>query len=495
MSAQVSFAPRTGAQTAGPEETTPAQFDAIVAAAARVRRVVAQTPPATRRRWLDAVADALEAASHTLVPLADEETALGPARLRSELTAAAANARYYGRVGPRGDWMNARIDRGTPDLRRADLPIGVVAVFGASNFPFQFGTVGHDTCAALAAGCPVVAKAHPAHPRLAVALTRIVQRALTDAGAPAGTFDSVVGFEAGRRLVQAPQISAVGFTGSQRGGMALVDLARQRPVPIPVYAEMGTVNPVVVTPAGASAAGADDRIARGFVDSFTLGAGQFCTKPGLLLTPRGSGLGQAVADEVARRDGAWLLTETIAAHFASGVAELVAAGATLRASGSTPDAGYAARPAVLDVPAASLAGASRLREECFGPVALVTDYDDLDHAEAILAGLQGSLAGSIITAGPDDPAVPRLVAALSGQVGRVAVDAWPTGVACTDGMHHGGPWPATSVPSATSVGGQALARFTRPVCFQGAPQAALPPALQDANPWSVMRTETRRGEA
>lgn len=383
--------------------------------------------------------------------------------------------------------MRVRIERGAPDLRRANLPIGVVAVFGASNFPFQFGTIGHDVCSALAAGCPVVVKEHPAHPRLARALSRLAADALTRAGAPEGTFAGVAGFDVGQDLVQARQISAVGFTGSQRGGMALVDLAARRPVPIPVYAEMGTVNPAVLTPAGATRM---DGVVGGFVDSFTLGVGQFCTKPGLLLAPRGSGAARAVADEVRTREGSWLLTQGIADSYRCGVEDLVAAGGSLLAQGSMPDTGYAARPTVLAVAADDLRDHDRLREECFGPVALVTEYDDLEHAERILAGLQGSLAGSVITGGHDDPDVSRFVAVLAGQVGRVAVDAWPTGVACTDAMHHGGPWPSTSRPSHTSVGGESLARFTRPVCFQDTPQDALPTALRDANPWHIDRTET-----
>jgi len=198
---------------------------------------------------------------------------------------------------------------------------------------------------------------------------------------------------------------------------------------------MGTVNPAVVTPTGAAAAG---RVAEEFVNSFTLGCGQFCTKPGLLLVPRGSGLAQMVAQQVRNSEGAWLLTEAIADHYHAGLRDLVDAGGTILATGDTPGSGYAAAPAVLQVTPDALTRDSRLREECFGTVALVTEYDDLDHAEQILAGLQGSLAGSLITSGPGDPAVPRLVAALAGQVGRVAVNAWPTGVTCTDGMHHGG---------------------------------------------------------
>ncbi len=487
MSVQISHAPRTGGEVAGPRDTTRDGLEAVLHAAAAARQGVATTCPAERSRWLESLADALESGADELIAIADEETALGVPRLSGELAKAAANARYYGRVGARGAWMRARIQRGAPDLRRAHLPIGVVAVFGASNFPFQFGTLGHDTCSALAAGCPVVVKEHPAHPRLARALSSLAVDALADAGAPQGVFAGVAGFDVGQALVLAPEVSAVGFTGSQRGGLALVDLAAQRPVPIPVYAEMGTVNPAVVTPAATDRM---DEVVSGFVDSFTLGVGQFCTKPGLLLAPRGSGAARAVADEVRTREGAWLLTRGIADSYRSGVEDLVAAGGSMLAQGSMPATGYAARPAVLEVSADDLHDHDRLREECFGPAALVTEYDDVAHAQRILAGLQGSLAGSVITGGPGDPDVSRLVGTLAEQVGRVAVDAWPTGVACTDAMHHGGPWPSTSRPSHTSVGAEALGRFTRPVCFQDTPQEALPAALQDADPWRIEREES-----
>ena len=410
---------------------------------------------------------------------------MGEPRLRGELAKAAANARYYGAVGAGGAWLGARVQRADSsglDLRRVNTPLGPVAVFGASNFPFQFGTVGHDTCSAIAAGCPVVVKAHPAHPRLAVALTEVATAALESAGAPAGTLGLVVGFDAGLGLVDAPAIAAVGFTGSQRGGLALVERAARREVPIPVFAEMGTVNPVVVTPAGA---GRIAEVAAGFVESFTLGAGQFCTKPGLLLAPRGSEAAEAVAEQVRAHEGAWLLTAGIAEAYRDGVRALQDAGGEVIGAGSGPDHGYAASAAVVRVEADDLRPGSRLLEECFGPVALVAEYDTVDQAREVLARMQPSLAGSVFGGGAGDVDLPAMVARLAAQTGRVIVDGWPTGVACADAMHHGGPWPATSRPDATSVGAHALDRFTRPVSYQGVPDAALPPALQDANPWGL----------
>ena len=490
----MSASPRTAAVVAGPPESLPREVQDAVIAAAAAAATIGETDPRVRRTWLHALADAVERAGDELVAVADDETALGEPRLRGELAKAAANARYYAEVGVRGDWLQARVEAvaGPPaiDLRRAQLPLGPVAVFGASNFPFQFGVVGHDTCSALAAGCPVVVKAHPAHQRLSARLAEVAGAALAAAGAPSGSFALVVGFEAGLALVDAPEVAAVGFTGSQRGGLALVERAGRRPRPIPVYAEMGTVNPVVVTVAGAARA---EEIAEGFAGSFTLGLGQFCTKPGLLLVPRGSGLPEAVAARIARSEGGWLLSEAIAHSYAAAVRRLAEAGAVPTASGQAPAAGFAAAPHLLRAEVEDLQPGSPLLEECFGPVALVVEYDGLDQALTVLGRLQPSLAASVWAgrgepgSSDGDPDVAPLVRQLAGQVGRVIVDGWPTGVACADAMHHGGPWPTTSRPDATSVGAAALQRWTRPVAFQDVPDDALPPGLQDANPWHLIR--------
>ena len=490
MSTDLSHDPRTGSATPGPDHSTPTEVDSAVAAAARAATVVAATSPTQRQGWLDALAASLEASADRLVEIAEEETALGLPRLRGELAKTAANARYYGTVAADAGWLGVRIQESADgaglDLRRVNVPLGPVAVFGASNFPFQFGTVGHDTCSAIAAGCPVVVKAHPAHPRLAVALAELATAALESAGAPAGTLRLVVGFDAGLGLVDAPGVAAVGFTGSQRGGLALVERAARRDVPIPVFAEMGTVNPVVVTPAGAQRIA---EVAAGYVASFTLGAGQFCTKPGLLLVPRGCGAAEAVSEQVRAHQGVWLLTANIAEAYRKGVGTLEGSGAQALAVGASPQDGYAASAAVLRVDPEDLQPGSRLLEECFGPVALLAEYDTVDQALRVLARMQPSLAGSVFGAGAaaEDPDLAPLVARLAAQAGRVIVDGWPTGVACAGAMHHGGPWPATSRPDATSVGAHALHRFTRPVSYQGVPQAALPPALQDANPWALPR--------
>ncbi|MCM2393595.1 aldehyde dehydrogenase family protein [Streptomyces albipurpureus] len=489
--AGVSRDPRTGAATAGPPVTTPTQLSALLAAAARDAAEVAATAPAVRAAWLAAVADALAEHTDELTALADAETALGPDRLGGEVGRAAAQLRFYGSVAVEGGWLGVRIDgpwtTGAVELRRLNRPLGPVAVFGASNFPFAFGVAGHDTASGLAAGCPVLAKAHPAHPRLSARLGGLVSAALRGAGAPDGAFALVTGFDAGLALVDAPEVTAVAFTGSQSGGMALVERATRRPVPVPVFAEMGTVNPAALTPAAAADPARLTAAAQGFTGSFTLGQGQFCTKPGLLLAPAGAGAAAAVAAALKGVRPGLLLTEDIAAACRQGVADLVAAGAEQVASVPPLAEGFAVAPTVLTAPARALRPGSRLLAECFGPVALVVEYEGTAGLREALDALQPSLASSVISAGPADPDLPWLVEHLARRSGRVVVDGWPTGVAASWAQQHGGPWPATSRPDATSVGAGALDRFTRPVVYQDAPQAALPEVLRDGNPWSVVR--------
>jgi len=451
--------------------------------------VVAGASPAERERWLVDLADSLERAADELVDLSDAETALGPERLRGELGKTAAQARFYGAVATEGSWLSARLDQvagpAPMDLRRANQPVGPVAVFGASNFPFCFGVAGHDTLSALAAGCPVLVKGHPAHPRLSVRLGQVVAASLAESGAPAGAFGLVAGFEAGLALVDAPEVRAVAFTGSQTAGMALLQRASRRPQPIPVFAEMGTVNPVVLTPAAAR--GDLAALAEAFVGSFTLGQGQFCTKPGLLLAPRGAGAQDAVVAALASATPGWLLTEGMATSYETGLQSLVAAGARRVGQGGRHTIGFAVAPTVFAAEIDDLNPGSRLLEECFGPIALVVEYDDAAQLKAALGRLQPSLAAAVATAGADDPDTAWLVADLSMRVGRVVVDGWPTGVVTSWAQQHGGPWPATNRPDATSVGAAALDRFTRPVAFQDVPESALPAALRAENPWGLSR--------
>lgn len=479
-----SFDPTTGERTGAVAHSTPQEVARVLGLAGEAAPRLAVVEPAIREGWIAAAADAVLAVSAELVGPAAAETGLGFARLEGELARMAASARFYAAVAVEGSYLGVSRDD-LPDgssLARWNIPLGVVAVFGASNFPFGFGIFGHDVVSALAAGCPVVVKAHPAHPRLSVRLGAVVRGALREAGAPAGSFDVVVGFDSGLRVVDSPAVRAVAFTGSQRGGMALVERAGRRGVP--VFAEMGTVNPVLVTPA---AAPQREAIARGFVDSFTLGAGQFCTKPGLILVPAGLGFFDSIADAVSRVRAAPLLTAAIAAAYEGGVSELSAERSAAPVTGATePSPGFSVAARVIPVTLDRLSTGSRLLEECFGPVALVAEYDDLQSALAALDRLQPSLAASVFT-GDDDADAGPAIARLTTRVGRVAVNSWPTGVATTWSQQHGGPWPATSRPEATSVGAGALARFVRPVSLQNASAAQLPDPLRPENPWNLPR--------
>ena len=487
--ADVGRDPRTGAAHPPVPHSAPDDVAYLVAAAAASSSLLASSPPAERARWLQSIATALEEHTDEVVALADGETALGDTRLRGELAKTAASLRFYGAVALDGSYLQAAIDvTHTPaplDLRRMRLPVGPVAVFGAGNFPFAFGVLGHDSASAIAAGCPVVVKAHPAHPRLSARLGEIASTALAGSGAPAGTFAVVVGFESGLALADAAPIAAVAFTGSQTGGMALVQRAARRPNPIPVFAEMGTVNPVVVTPAAAQTRISD--IARGFAESFTLGAGQFCTKPGLMLAPAGSSAAHQVAVALRDLSAGWLLTEAIASAYRRGRSTLTAAGAVVAGEGTCPPDGFSAVPTVFTAQAEDLIPGSPLLEECFGPCAVVVEYADLDQLRLVLRQLQPALAATIASGGCDDADLPWLVQLLAARAGRVVMDGWPTGLANGWAQHHGGPWPATSRPDATSVGAAALDRFTRPVTFQGVADRLLPEALQDDNPWAVPR--------
>jgi NADP-dependent aldehyde dehydrogenase len=481
VSTTTSFRPRDGSVAGLVPDTTPDAVAAAVERAVVAAPALASVAPGARRVWLRAVADALEVHRGELVALADEETALGVERLTVEVARTAGQLRFYGDVAADGSYLGITVDSATattPRLVRVNRPLGPVAVFGASNFPFAFSVLGNDTASALAAGCPVVAKAHPAHVRLSVRLAEIATDALTRAGAPEGAFSLVVGHEAGVCLVQSDPVAAVAFTGSQSGGMALWRLANERESVIPVYAEMGTVNPVVVTPAALERL---PEIAAGFVGSFTLGAGQFCTKPGLAFVPSGAE-GDAVLDAMAEavRGSApqTLLNEGIAGSFgriSASLAELP--GVETVAEGAAPEGpGFRATPLLLTTSAADLP--HEVTEECFGPVAVVARYDDEKELFAALDAMPSSLTATILR-GAGETELPLAVSQeLRTRAGRLVYDAYPTGVAVSWAQHHGGPWPSTNSQH-TSVGTTAIRRFLRPVTWQGAPQELLPEELTD----------------
>ena len=462
--------------------TSITDLDRLVSAAAEAAPVWRASSAADRARWLRAAADALDAHADELVPLADAETRLGETRLRGEVARTSGQLRLFAGVVEEGEQLLAAGARGggaatppRPELRRMLTGVGPVAVFSASNFPFAFSVAGGDTASALAAGNPVVVKAHSGHPRLSERTAEIVAAALEAAGAPAGSLGLVEGREAGNALVQHPSIQAAGFTGSLGGGRALFDLATGREDPIPFYGELGSVNPVVLTPAAVARRG--EALAQGLVASFTLGVGQFCTKPGVVFVPAGSGFDELVARLVPGASGGPLLTDRITAAFPSGLAHLEADPSVSVVAGSAEQAEGTAQPVVLRTDAAAVADRPEtLLEECFGPVTLLVEYADDAALQRALEAVPGSLTATLHA--EDDDAVDDVLEVLQRKAGRVLFAGWPTGVAVTWSQQHGGPWPATTSLH-TSVGATAIRRFLRPIVFQDAPQRLLPPVLRD----------------
>lgn len=468
--------------------TDTSQLDSALAAATRAARALRATPDERRAQYLDAIADALDAARDELVPIAQRESHLPEARLVGEVARTTGQLRMLAAVVREGSYLEAVIDHADPDatpprpdLRRVLGPLGPVVNFAASNFPFAFSVAGGDTAAALAAGCPVIVKAHSGHPELSRRTAEVVSAALAAAGAPDGIFALAVGREVGTALVAHPAVKAGSFTGSVAAGRALFDIAAQRPDPIPFYGELGSVNPVVVTEAASAARAAE--LAAGLTASFTLGAGQFCTKPGIVFVPEASEIPMLAAAEVGSPPAARLLTDGISQAFADGWAQFadldgveVLVASEITAEGVTPG--------LVRVSLEAFRSQPQLREELFGPVTLLVSYRELDEVIATLSELDGSLTGTIHAEAADD--IADLVAAFSERVGRLLFGGWPTGVAVTWSQHHGGPWPATT-SIFTSVGATSIRRFQRPIAYQDAPEAILPPALQEANPWGVPR--------
>jgi NADP-dependent aldehyde dehydrogenase len=461
------------------------QIDDVAAVARRAAAAAhpfASLPDARRAELLDAVADALDAAADELVAVAGEETALPEGRLRGELARTTVQLRKFGDVVREGGYLEATIDHADPsdvpprpDLRRVLRPIGPVAVFAASNFPFAFSVAGGDTASALAVGCPVIVKTHPGHPRTSELTARLVAAALAEA--PEGVFQTVAGFEQGLALVDAEQTSAVAFTGSLRAGRALLERCTARPRPIPFYGELGSLNPVVVTPDADAARGVE--LAAGLAGSFQLGDGQFCTKPGLVFVPEGSALEAALPEHVAVGEPR-MLTQAIAHGYETGRQRASAIpGVEVIAGG-----GSATAPTVLAADAATLLAHGELLDEVFGPVTVLVRYRDAAALDAALGMLEGSLTMTLHAEPEED--IAGLADWAASRAGRVLFGGWPTGVAVSWAQHHGGPWPATNTVF-TSVGATAVRRFLRPVTYQDAPSSVLPPALRDENPLGIPR--------
>ena len=472
---------RTGTAIGAPwPESTPAEINQTVAAAAAVADSVAATSAAQRASLLRALSTALEDDRANLVAVADRETGLGLPRLNGELDRTTFQLRGFADVLEAGT-IHASIDDaavagappvGRPRLTRVRVPVGPVAMFSASNFPFAFSVLGGDTAAALAAGCPVVVKGHPAHPELSRQTAALAQRAVAEQGLPASVFGFVQGgaIEVGVQLVQAPAIAAVAFTGSFKGGTALAKIAGERPRPIPFYGELGSVNPLVVLPAAAANNGAE--LAVTLAGSICLGAGQFCTSPGIILVQKGAASDAFVSAFATALQGLQphaMLSGPIRSTFDKGVARWRAAEALTKLVADDSTGAAAPRPFLAEVQAADFIKDHALHEEVFGSAALVVRVGSVDETIAVLRAIGGSLTVTLWGAETEDEATRSLVRAATQVAGRVLFAGVPTGVAVTAAQHHGGPFPASTQPFTTSVGYAAVDRFLRPVALQDAP--------------------------
>lgn len=456
-------------------------------------------PRGIRAALLERIADNIEAIGSALIERARAETGLPTARLTGERARTTGQLRMFAALVREGSFEAARIDpalpqrtpQPRPDIRQRRIPLGPVAVFGASNFPLAFSAAGGDTASALAAGCPVVVKAHDAHPGTSELVARAVVDAITQLELPPGTFSMLFGSgpELGIRLVTDDRIQAVGFTGSRSGGLALVTAAQARPRPIPVFAEMSSTNPVFLLPGALAARSAE--IASGFVGSLTSGAGQFCTNPGLVVAVDGPPL-RAFLDDAAASittsEPATMLTPDIAHAYSDRVAELAAhPSVELHARGTDTERPNTCRPALLTTDGDSFTSDSELQREVFGACSLVIRCRDAEQVREVAESLEGQLTATVHASTEDHRQAAELLPILEQCAGRILFDGWPTGVEVGHAMVHGGPFPATSDPRSTSVGTLAIERFLRPVAYQNVPSSLLPDSIADDNPGGLWR--------
>lgn len=456
------------------------------------------TTPEARAQFLDCIADEIEAIGQALLDRANAETGLPLPRLTGERGRTMGQLRMFARELRAGRCLDARIDEAQPDrkpmpradLRQIRIGVGPVAVFGASNFPLAFSVAGGDTASAFAAGCPVVVKAHPAHPGTSELVGRAIQSAVKKCGLPEGTFSLVGGpdYALGAELVKHPAIMAVGYTGSRAGGLALSKIAAARPVPVPVYAEMSSINPVYLLPEALKTNA--ESLGAAFIASLTMGAGQFCTNPGLILALSGPDLDrfcQSAQEALKTAPAPTMLTQSIHASYDAGVETLAGRpGVSLLGRGPKGDAS-SCQAAVFTTDAESFMQDPVMQHEIFGSCSLIVACPDLDTLLALTRSLEGQLTGTLHLEDGDIAVAQALMPVLERKVGRILANAWPTGVEVCAAMVHGGPFPATTDPRSTSVGTAAIERFLRPVCYQDLPDALLPAGLRSTNPLGLPR--------
>ncbi|MHC8344177.1 aldehyde dehydrogenase (NADP(+)) [Pseudomonas sp. RT6P73] len=464
-----------------------------------------ETPLAARANFLEAIADQIEALGDELIERAVAETGLPRPRIQGERGRTCQQLRTFARTVRAGEWLDVRVDSALPerqplprpDLRQRQVPLGPVAVFGASNFPLAFSVAGGDTASALAAGCPVVVKAHGAHPGTSELVGRAVARAVETCGLHEGVFSLLFGSgrEVGIALVTDSRIKAVGFTGSRSAGIALCQAAQARPEPIPVYAEMSSINPVLLFPAALQARA--EALAQGFVASLTQGAGQFCTNPGLVIARQGPALDRfidAAADLVQRSPAQTMLTPGIFNAYEAGVGSMLER-APVSATGLKGETPNQCQAHLFVTQAEDFLADATLQAEMFGAASLIVQCADDNQIRQVIEHLEGQLTATLHLDDADLDRARALLPALERKAGRLLVNGWPTGVEVCDAMVHGGPFPATSDPRTTSVGTAAILRFLRPVCYQDFPDALLPAALKHSNPLQLRRLLDGQREA
>ncbi|MFZ0955527.1 MAG: aldehyde dehydrogenase (NADP(+)) [Candidatus Sulfotelmatobacter sp.] len=479
---------------------TAEEVDLAVCLAAEAFGLYSRTSGGERGAFLRKIAAKIESIADEVVERAGKETALPPARLQGETARTCAQLRLFAEVAEDGSWVAARIDNAdpnrkpapSPDIRSLLRPLGPVVVFGASNFPLAFSVAGGDTASALASGNPVIVKAHAAHPGTSELVGQMVRESVRECGLPEGVFSLLFGSGAqiGTALMKHPLVKAGGFTGSRAAGRVLMDVAAARPEPIPFYAEMSSTNPVFILPGALRERG--ENIAAGLHSSFTLGAGQFCTKPGMVFLPHGNEAAKFIdklRQLIAASAPFHLLTRAIHSSYDSALAgRKTDAGVTLVAEApkAVQQAGFAVNSALFETDADTFMG-SHLDAEIFGPTTLLVHHSNRDQVLEIARALEGHLTATIHGTAQDLREFADLIAILEGKVGRLVFNGFPTGVEVCHAMVHGGPYPSTSDGRSTSVGTRAIFRFTRPVCYQGFPDDALPAELKHSNPLGIWR--------
>ena len=487
-------------------ETLPGQFHlitneevlAVTAKAAAAFKIYKQKTAEEKALFLEVIADEITACGDDLINRAVQESGLPTARLTGERSRTTGQLKMFAKLLREGSWVDARIDTAIPkrmplpkpDLRSMLVPLGPVMVFGASNFPFAYSAAGGDTASALAAGCPVIVKAHPLHPGTDEMVAQAIVSAANKTNMPDGIFSLVFSDEAmAIQLVKDPVIKAIGFTGSRKGGMAIFNAAVNRAEPIPVYAEMSAVNPVIILPGAVTANAAG--IAQGFAASVTMGVGQFCTNPGLVFMVDDDNAKiflQTLSENITKSVAATMLSKNICAAYNSGVEKLKSMATLSAQSSAVADAEKTeAVPHIFTVSAKDFIANKNLANEVFGPVSVIVLCSNTEAIINVLNSVEGQLTATVHAAAEDEKYLPAVIELMKEKAGRILFGGFPTGVEVCDAMVHGGPFPATTDSRTTSVGTAAILRFVRPVAYQNFPQQLLPDALKDNNPLNISR--------